>query len=110
MRRVAAHWLYMAGRERIHLPVVEIEGDNVVNYYSIEDELPVTEWLGGSFILSSLGDVDLFGNHTLRNVINRLSGDDEPHYPLHCWYTPLLDIDDTFSDFTGLFSLLHEHN
>ena len=31
--------------------VVEIQGTQVVNYYEFRDELPMTEWLGGTIIL-----------------------------------------------------------
>lgn len=86
MRRVAAHWLYLPDGRKIHLPVVELTGDDVLNYYPIEDELPMTEWLGGIFILSSMrGDVSLQTGDSLEVILEKLQAG-ERSYPLHCWY------------------------
>lgn len=46
MRRVAAHELVI-GEERLQKGVVEIMDGRVVNYYTFDQELPMTEWLGG---------------------------------------------------------------
>ncbi len=50
MRRVGAHEVVGDGR-RLHQAVVEIEGQQVVNCYEFRDELPMTEWLGGTIRL-----------------------------------------------------------
>lgn len=46
-RRVAAHRVEVNGRT-LNRCVVEIEDGRVVNYYTFTDELPLTEWLGGT--------------------------------------------------------------
>lgn len=92
MRRVAAHYLYLSEGEKVHLPVVEVEGNKVVNYYSIENELPVTEWLGGIFILSSISRISISPIDSLRTVIYRLCHCEQA-YPLYCWYSPSLNIE-----------------
>ncbi|MDY5320881.1 MAG: hypothetical protein SPG93_04350 [Prevotella sp.] len=50
MRRVGAHDVVGDGR-RLHQAVVEIEWQQVVNCYEFRDELPMTEWLGGTIRL-----------------------------------------------------------
>ena len=50
MRRVGAHEVVGDGR-RLHQAVVEIEWQQVVNCYEFRDELPMTEWLGGTIRL-----------------------------------------------------------
>ena len=50
MRRVGAHDVVGDG-SRLHQAVVEIEGQQVVNCYEFRDELPMTEWLGGTIRL-----------------------------------------------------------
>lgn len=49
-RRVAAHHVVINDRT-IDRCVVEIEDGRVVNYYTFADELPLTEWLGGTIII-----------------------------------------------------------
>ncbi len=46
MRRVAAHELLIDG-QMLRQAVVEIAEGRVVNYYTFDRELPMTEWLGG---------------------------------------------------------------
>ena len=47
MRRVAAHEVHVDGRI-LEQAVVELLSGKVVNYYVFTDELPMTEWLGGT--------------------------------------------------------------
>lgn len=49
-RRVAAHEV-KAGNEVLSQAVVEIEGGKVVRCYQFTDELPQTEWLGGTILI-----------------------------------------------------------
>ena len=58
MRRVGAHEVILPDR-RLELAVVEIEGSRVVNYYEFRDELPMTEWLGGTIRLKRAIDGEL---------------------------------------------------
>ena len=46
-RRLGFHELKVAG-EVLHQVIVEVVGDRVVNYYEFTDELPMTEWIGGT--------------------------------------------------------------
>lgn len=111
MRRIAAHKLYLPDNpgKCINYPVVEIEGDTVVNYYPIEEELPVTEWLGGTFILSPLSEVFPAPDDTLLTLVKKLLNAGEGRYPLYCWHTPTTQIDKDFVSCTAI-SLLHEYN
>ena len=46
-RRLGFHELKVSG-EVLHQAIVEVIGDRVVNYYEFTDELPMTEWIGGT--------------------------------------------------------------
>ncbi len=50
MRRVGAHYI-KKGETTLSQGVVEIEDGRVVNYYTFTEELPMTEWLGGTIEL-----------------------------------------------------------
>ena len=50
MRRVWAHYI-KKGETTLSQGVVEIEDGRVVNYYTFTEELPMTEWLGGTIEL-----------------------------------------------------------
>ena len=50
MRRVGAHEVVFSNTTLIQA-VLEIQGTQVVNYYEFRDELPMTEWLGGTITL-----------------------------------------------------------
>ena len=49
-RRVAAHQV-LVSKKVLSQAVVELDDGKVVNYYTFEDELPLTEWLGGTIKL-----------------------------------------------------------
>lgn len=46
-RRLGFHELKVSGKV-LHQVIVEVIGDRVVNYYEFTDELPMTEWIGGT--------------------------------------------------------------
>ena len=48
LRRCGAHEVITASGSTLIQAVVEIEEGRVVNYYEFRDELPMTEWLGGT--------------------------------------------------------------
>lgn len=48
MRRCGAHEVTLTDGRVLQQAVVEIENGRVVNYYEFRDELPMTEWLGGT--------------------------------------------------------------
>lgn len=50
MRRIGAHRI-ITGSATLLQAVVEISDDRVVNYYEFRDELPMTEWLGGTITI-----------------------------------------------------------
>lgn len=64
MRRVGAHEVVFSNRT-LTQAVVEIQGTQVVNYYEFRDELPMTEWLGGTIILkySESGELQAWWNN-----------------------------------------------
>lgn len=47
MRRIGAHKV-VTPSATLNQAVVEISDGRVVNYYEFSDELPMTEWLGGT--------------------------------------------------------------
>lgn len=109
MRRVAAHRLYLPDGKTIHLPVVEIEDTYVVNYYPMPEELPVTEWLGGIFFLSSATQVaTLSSGDSLAVILKKVGcdGDVPMSYPLHLWYLEKFDITANTASFRPHLSLL----
>lgn len=54
-RRVAAH-LVIIGDRQLRQAAVELCEGRVVNYYEFSDELPMTEWIGGTIILQRDGE------------------------------------------------------
>ena len=50
MRRIGAHYV-VTDSGTLKQCVVEIMEDRVVNYFTFADELPLTEWLGGTIEL-----------------------------------------------------------
>lgn len=50
MRRIGAHRI-ITESATLQQAVVEISEGRVVNYYEFRDELPMTEWLGGTIIV-----------------------------------------------------------
>lgn len=64
MRRVGAHEVVFFNRTLVQA-VVEIQGTQVVNYYEFRDELPMTEWLGGTITLkySENGELQAWWNN-----------------------------------------------
>lgn len=48
MRRCGAHQVLLPNGSMLHQAIVEIYESRVVNYYEFRDELPMTEWLGGT--------------------------------------------------------------
>lgn len=91
MRRVASHWLYLPDGEKMHLPVVEITDNRVANYYPIESELPVTEWLGGVLVLSTMSEVCLSEHESFESILNKLHPNSGVRYPLYCWFIDNID-------------------
>ena len=59
IRRVAAHEVDVCGKETLSMAVVEISEGRVANYYTFSDELPMTEWLGGSIEIKKNEDGSL---------------------------------------------------
>ena len=55
MRRVGVHYI-KNGETTLSQGVVEIEDGRVVNYYTFTEELPMTEWLGGTIELRCTED------------------------------------------------------
>lgn len=51
MRRVAASRVYINEKEFHNNHVVELLHHSVVRHYPLREELPMTEWLGGTIIL-----------------------------------------------------------
>ena len=48
MRRCGAHEVKLPDGDVLEQAVVEISDGRVVNYYEFRDELPMTEWFGGT--------------------------------------------------------------
>lgn len=51
MRRVAASRVFINEKEFHNNHVVELFNHLVMNHYPLTEELPMTEWLGGTIIL-----------------------------------------------------------
>lgn len=48
LKRCGAHEVRLPGGNVLEQAVVEIADGRVVNYYEFREELPMTEWLGGT--------------------------------------------------------------
>ena len=57
LRRIAASHITLPDGTQLHNHVVELWEGRVVNYYPLEGELPMTEWLGGSIIITEGGEI-----------------------------------------------------
>lgn len=51
-RRIATNRIIFDGKEFIQY-AIEIEGGSVKDYYPLTEELPFTEWIGGTITLSN---------------------------------------------------------
>ena len=51
LRRVAANYLIINGCRLIN-HVVELINGQLVNYYPLQGEIPMTEWLGGTITIT----------------------------------------------------------
>ena len=63
MRRCGAHVVHLPDGTRLEQAVVEIVEDRVVNYYEFTDELPMTEWIGGTCEI--INDKLIIGNSNI---------------------------------------------
>lgn len=68
MRRVAANTVTVDGNT-LTQAVVEISEGRVVNYYEFRDELPMTEWLGGTISISRDDEGILRATHNGRRLV-----------------------------------------
>jgi hypothetical protein len=66
MRRIGANTIIIGDRE-LSPGIVEIVEQRVVNFYELDDELPMTEWLGGTIeiIKNNQGILQAFKNNKL---------------------------------------------
>lgn len=62
MRRVASN-IVIIGTTVLHQAVVELYDGRVVNYYEFRDELPMTEWLGGTINIARDAEGILRASH-----------------------------------------------
>lgn len=47
-RRLAAHHIFLNGKEIMGLGVIVLLGNNVIEWYKLQNEQPFVEWVGGS--------------------------------------------------------------
>jgi len=66
MRRIGANTIIIGDRE-LCPGIVEFVEQRVVNFYELDDELPMTEWLGGTIeiIKNNQGILQAFKNNKL---------------------------------------------
>ena len=55
MRRIGVHEI-ICGEERLQQGVIELDGEQVKAFYPLREELPMTEWWGGSIELKRQPD------------------------------------------------------
>lgn len=67
-RRCGAHSVVLPNQSQLSQAVVEIQEGRVVNYYEFRDELPMTEWLGGTIILQEDEDGVLRAYHNKKQL------------------------------------------
>lgn len=49
MRRIAVNRLHLKDGRILPNQVIELEDGKIVAFYSLKEEIPFTEWLGGDF-------------------------------------------------------------
>lgn len=66
MRRVGGHTIII-GEQTLSPGIVELMEGRVVNYYALDGELPMTEWLGGTIEIRCNADgiLQAFKNNIL---------------------------------------------
>ena len=66
MRRIAVHEL-QAEKQTLSQAIIELTDGHVTDYYPFTDELPQTEWIGGTVILrrNKQGLIQAFKNNRL---------------------------------------------
>ena len=69
-RRLGAHNIITESGE-LRQGVVELIDDTVVNYYTFTDELPMTEWLGGTIVLLKDEEGILHAMHEGKKIESR---------------------------------------
>jgi len=57
MRRIACNYLIVDGKKLTN-QVVELDGERVISYYPLEEELAMTEWVDGTIEVVNLKIVD----------------------------------------------------
>jgi len=63
-RRVAAHEVVLPDGSVLTLAVVELVEGRVVNYYTFSQELPLTEWMGGTIqVVEEDGQLIAYWHH-----------------------------------------------
>lgn len=67
MRRVAASRVYLNNEEFFNNHIVELFDSYVVNHYGLQDELAMTEWLGGVIVITN-HELDIEKAREARNV------------------------------------------
>lgn len=90
MKRIIASRLYKTKSEFLPAPVVEISDDGFVkNFYTIEGDIPDSEWLGGVLILSSRellpNDFCIENVVVLDDILSALNPDYPDNFPYYVW-------------------------
>ncbi len=57
MRRIACNYLIVDGKKLTN-QVVELDGERVISYYPLEEELAMTEWVDGTIEVVNMKIVD----------------------------------------------------
>ena len=76
----------------------------MLNHFALSEEIPFTEWLGGTFIVSTVAEMSIpLTSQSVREVINCLQSDELnasaiapkniESYTLYIWYTPTVSLD-----------------
>lgn len=71
MRRIAANRVYFNNEEFYKNHIIELFGSNVVNHFSLQSELAMTEWLGGIIMLTNASELDTSGLNSVEEFYHR---------------------------------------
>ena len=76
-RRVAANLVYINSKEFHKYHIVELFDNIVVNHYGLQEELAMTEWLGGTILLTHARDFDTEGVNSIEEFYAKADAWDE---------------------------------
>lgn len=90
MKRYAASYVYLPSGQICKRCVVELEGQQVVRSFPLNEEIESTIWLNGIILLSSLTDYTLKADRSFEDILKDLCNQDTN--ALYAYYLSGIDL------------------